>query len=90
MDIANFTQVASITILAYLAGMIVKALPNVDVNKWIPIICGVLGGILGAAGFYLVSDFPASDVLSAIAVGIVSGLAATGINQAVHQLSKTQ
>ncbi|WP_366776160.1 phage holin family protein [uncultured Gemmiger sp.] len=35
-----------------------------------------------------VPDFPATDPLTAVAVGIVSGLAATGINQAVKQLKQ--
>jgi hypothetical protein len=30
--------------------------------------------------------FPADDVLTSIAVGIVSGLAATGIDQTIKQL----
>jgi ribonucleotide monophosphatase NagD (HAD superfamily) len=31
-------------------------------------------------------DFPATDVINALAIGIVSGLAATGINQITKQL----
>lgn len=88
MDIANFAQVAAITIICYLIGMIVKA-TSLDVNKWIPVICGVCGAILGVVGFYFMADFPAVDVINAIAVGVVSGLAATGVNQAVSQLSNT-
>lgn len=55
-----------------------------------PHLCGVCGGLLGAVSYYLapIPDFPAGDPITAIAVGIVSGLAATGINQAVKQLSK--
>ena len=37
--------VAAITVICYLAGQLVKA-SGLD-NKWIPIICGVVGGILG-------------------------------------------
>ena len=33
-------------------------------------------------------SFPASDALTAVAVGIVSGLAATGGYEAVHQFQK--
>ena len=88
MDIANFAQVAAITIICYLIGMFVKASP-IDANKWIPSIVGVCGGILGVVGFYLIADFPASDILNAIAVGIVSGLASTGAHQIVSQLSNT-
>ena len=35
-------------------------------------------------------DFPAGDQLTAIAVGIVSGLSATGVNQIYKQLFKTE
>ena len=34
-----------------------------------------------------VPDFPSSDPVTAVAVGIVSGLAASGINQAAKQLT---
>lgn len=81
----GIASVAAITVICYLAGQVVKA-TGVD-NKWIPVICGVLGAILGPVALYLgVPDFPATDVLTAVAVGIVSGLAATGINQVAKQL----
>ena len=40
------------------------------------------------AGMFIMPDFPAQDVINAAAIGIVSGLAATGINQAAKQLRK--
>lgn len=55
-------------------------------DEWIPVIVGVSGGILGVIGMYVIPDFPAHDILNAIAVGIVSGLASTGVNQAYKQL----
>lgn len=88
MDFANFAQVAAITVICYLIGVIVKASP-LNANKWIPVIVGICGAILGVVGFYFMVDFPAADILNAIAVGIVSGLAATGINQVVGQLKNT-
>ena len=39
-------------------------------------------------GLFMMPDFPATDYITALAVGIVSGLAATGINQVYKQLSK--
>lgn len=90
MDIfgIGIASVAAISVICYLAGLIVKATPW-DNNKLIPIVCGVLGGILGVAAYMLgMPEFPATDYLTAAAVGIVSGLAATGINQAVKQLTK--
>ena len=84
----GIASVAAITVICYLVGLVVKASPwNND--KYIPIACGVVGGVLGAAGLYLgLPDFPAGDPLTAGAVGIVSGLAATGINQAAKQILK--
>ena len=35
----------------------------------------------------IMPEFPATDYITAVAVGIVSGLAATGAHQAVKQLS---
>lgn len=87
MDNFGIASVAAITVICYLVGLIVKA-SGVD-NKYIPIVCGVAGGVLGVAGLYLaLPDFPAQDPLTALAVGIVSGLAATGINQMAKQLGK--
>lgn len=76
--------VAAITVIAYLVGLVVRA--TALNNKWIPAICAAVGGVLGIVGLFTMPDFPATDVLSALAVGIVSGLAATGADQAVKQL----
>lgn len=59
-------------------------------NKWLPSICGAHGGLPGgvAAMYINVPDFPAADPLTALAVGIVSGLAATGADQIIKQASK--
>lgn len=88
MDISSLgiTGVAAITIICFLVGQVVKA-TGLD-NKWIPIICGVFGAVLGIVGMYIMPDFPSSDYLTSAAVGIVSGLAATGANQIYKQLTK--
>lgn len=78
--------VVAIVVICYLIGMIVKTSPLKD--EWIPVIVGVFGGILGVVGMYCMPDFPASDVLNAIAVGITSGLASTGANQIYKQMKK--
>ena len=45
--------------------------------------------LLGVAALYTgLQDFPATDPLTAVAVGIVSGLAATGVNQAIKQMKE--
>ena len=81
----GIATVAAITALVYIIGLAVKA-TKLN-NQWIPVICGVAGVALGLAALYLgVPDFPAADPLTAAAVGGASGLAATGIDQAVKQL----
>lgn len=56
----------------------------------IPVVCGVTGGILGVAGMYLIPEFPAGDVINAAAIGIVSGLASTGVHQVIKQVGKNK
>ena len=71
--------------LCYLLGMTVHA-SELD-NKWIPVLCGMFGMVLGIAALAMgMPDFPAADYLTAAAVGAVSGLAATGADQAARQL----
>ena len=80
--------VAGITVICWLIGQIIKA-TGLD-NKWIPCIVGVAGGLLGVAGLYIIPDYPATEVITAIAVGIVSGMAATGADQIGKQLGGGQ
>ena len=89
MDFASLgiASGAAITVICYLIGMGVKA-SGLD-NKWIPVIMGVAGLVLGIVGMFIIPDYPAKDYITSAAVGIVSGLAATGINQIAKQLKPT-
>ncbi len=87
MEFMGITGVAGIVVICYLVGLVVKATPWNN-NKIIPIVCGMAGAALGVAGMYVMPEFPAADPITAVAVGIVSGLAATGANQAVKQLKQ--
>lgn len=86
MDISTIGSVGAITVICMLVATIVKS-TKMD-SKWIPALCGIMGAVLGVASFYLMPDFPAQDLISAVAVGIVSGLAATGVHQTYRQLKK--
>lgn len=86
MDILGIAAIPVITVICYLIAEAIKATP-LD-NKWLPVICGSLGGILGVVALYVSPTIiPATDVLTAIAIGIVSGFAATGVHQSIHQLT---
>ena len=90
MDFASFgiASVAAITVICYLIGMAVKA-SGID-NKWIPVIIGVCGLALGVAGMFIIPDYPAHDYITSAAIGVVSGLAATGINQIGKQFRSAE
>lgn len=90
MDISalGVASVAGITVICYLAATAIKQTPLA--NKWLPTICGALGGVLGVIGMNIIPDYPAGDLITAIAVGIVSGLAATGADQVLKQLKKEE
>ena len=80
----GIASVAAITVIAYLVGTGCKASAKIS-DSWIPVVCGIVGAILGIVGLYVMPDFPAGDIVTALAVGIVSGFAATGINQIYKQ-----
>lgn len=80
----GIASVAGIIIICYLVAEGVKQ-TRLN-NKWLPTISGVVGAILGVIGLYIMPDFPAKDIINAIAVGISSGLAAVGVNQIYKQL----
>ena len=83
------TTIPAIIVIAYLVGMGCKAVEKVP-DKYIPVIVGCVGAILGIVGMYTMKDFPADNVLNALAVGIASGLASTGVNQIVKQLKQEE
>lgn len=84
MNVMGAGTVLAIVVICYLIGLGVKVSPVKD--EYIPVIVGVCGGILGVVGMYVMPDFPANDILNAIAIGITSGLASTGANQIYKQV----
>ena len=83
----EIVSIPAIVIVCYLIGMGCKAVGNAKLDKFIPTICGIVGGILGIATFLTIPNFiPGDNWIIALATGIVSGLAATGANQIFKQL----
>ena len=87
MDFTQVSTVIAIVVITYLIGYAAKQIPEVKDNI-IPVIVGTIGGILGVIGMYVIPNFPANDILNAIAVGIVSGLSSTGVNQIYKHVKK--
>lgn len=85
MENFGLATVVVITVIAYLIAEAVKLLPFVE-NEWIPVICGFVGALLGIPAMIIMPEYPAQDYMTAIAVGAVSGFAATGVHQVYKQL----
>ena len=84
MDFGIGTVVA-ITVIVYLIGAGCKSVEGLN-NKFIPVICGFSGAVLGVVGMLTMPDFPAKDILNAVAIGIVSGLASPELTKSVSSL----
>ena len=89
MDISTVGTVVSIVVVCYLIGVACKVIPAIK-DEHIPVVVGTAGGVLGVVGMYVIPDFPAQDVLNAVAVGIASGFASTGIHQTYKQLTSAK
>jgi hypothetical protein len=86
IEMLGIVAIPVITVICFLIAEAVK-LTKLD-EKWLPVVCGVCGGALGVVALKVMPEFPAVDVLTAVAIGIVSGLGATGAHQIYKQLSK--
>lgn len=85
-DILGIIAVPAITVICYLVGLGVKASPIKE--EFIPIIVGAVGAIFGLVAFLTGIPIQANNFIEALAVGIVSGFASTGINQIFKQIKK--
>ena len=89
MELINALGVAAVpalVLIAFCFGLIAKNIKALD-NKWIPVICMVTGAVFGVLALYTgMVGFEPTDWISAMAVGIVSGLGAVGVHQVWKQL----
>lgn len=80
-------EVVEIVVITYGIVEVIKALREINKEN-IPALCCVIGAILGVACYAVIDSFPADNFITAIATGIVSGLAATGGHQIIKQYTK--
>lgn len=87
MNITNIATCLPIVVICYVFGILLKSLAYINDNS-IPVLVAICGGILGVIALFAMPGFPADDVITAIAVGMASGLTATGSNQIYKQIKK--
>ena len=78
----------TIPIIVVACYLLIQAIKTTRLNsKWYPIVSGALGAAI-AVGFHFVAPafFGFESWISALVIGVVSGLAATGSNQVYKQL----
>ena len=72
----DLISIPTIMVISYLITEIFKLFIK---KKYLPVVAGASGLILGIISFYLVPELIGNtNLLTSIAIGIVSGLAATG------------
>ena len=87
MDLNSLGNCVPIIMICYGVGFACKTFPKIP-DERIPVIMLLVGGILGAIGMRIIPSFPATDYITAVAVGMFNGLTATGINQLYKQSKK--
>ena len=84
-------ELIGIPAIVVISHMITETFKMFINKKYLPIVAGISGCILGILSFVLQIDImPADDIITAAAIGIISGLAATGSNQIIKQLKKNK
>ena len=89
----DFISIPIIVTLCYMAGEVYKVIfkNKQDANRLIPIFMATLGGALGVFIYLTAPSMMVNveNIWIALEIGIVSGASATGTNQIIKQLFKT-
>lgn len=92
-NIIDITTIPALAAIVYTIIDIAKTAMGGDekFKRFIPLIACVLGAVCGVVAFYFVPGVMATEnLLVAIILGAASGLSATGTNQIVKQLVRTE
>lgn len=91
MEFVNIIAVPAITAAIYtLIEILKKAFNNNEkFLRFIPLIALILGAVSGIICYFFIPDIlPATNLVVSTIIGVASGLAATGSNQILKQLTK--
>ena len=88
----SYITIPAIVVICYIVAKLFKLVfkRKTKLYKGIPILVGVIGGIIGVVTYVVDPTIIGTplNILCASAVGIISGLASTGIHQAIKQILK--
>jgi high-affinity Fe2+/Pb2+ permease len=88
----EFSSVPIIVVCCYVIGELYKQIfkKKTEAYRFIPMLLAILGGILAVIIYYTAPEiiFNTDNVWTALGIGIVSGMSATGTNQIIKQLTQ--
>ena len=83
--VETITAMPAITVICLLCAQTLKVFTPLS-GKHLPVVCGLCGLLLGLCCFFWFPEImPSENLLGAASKGIVSGWAATGLNQVAKQ-----
>ena len=86
---SDFISIPSISVLCYMIAQGYKAFAPEYNYKHIPAICMAAGCLIGVACYLFIPGYiPSENVITAGAIGALSGAAATGVNQVIKQYKR--
>ena len=90
----SFPEIASVPAIAAIVYTVIDIVKTAvggseKFNRFIPLTAAVLGALCGLVAFFVAPEvIGTGNAVIALILGAVSGLSATGANQAVKQLTK--
>lgn len=89
MTLLGFASLPAVAIVCFLVAKIFKNFTQEEYHKHIPVLVASVGMIICVLMFMFIPGYVvAENIVEAAAIGIVSGLSATGIHQAIKQNTK--
>lgn len=89
--VLGIVPLVPIVIFCYLFSATLKAIKSDAIDRFIPILSGLVGGIVAIVILFTIPGYlSATNWIDAFATGAASGLVAVGINQIYKQLSKKE
>lgn len=84
----SLNEQTSIIVICYLIAEAYKVVFKKKHHKYIPIVVGVVGGMLSTLTFLLNKNSSDASIIASVASGIIYGLASVGANQVIKNIIK--
>lgn len=91
VDILGYVAAPAISIICFFVGQLFKNFTADEYHKHVPSLVATTGLVISVLGYIFIENYiPAQNIIEAIAIGIVSGIGATGVHQIIKQYKKEE